>query len=475
MRRKNTTITILFILGINLLIITPLSVHAVDPTALSATATETNVKLQTKFFKDRVDGNGFLGVGLDGSSRIDGDGEIYTAPNTIGYGALYTRYIRSGNAETKSWADVDVYPLVSNLIAGKLDAFRNTVDTLYYTIDQGIGLEFMSLGYEHSKDQEMLQILQNVYNEMVTFQASDSEDKGHDGAYWVAIDEDKVKETGAGYDYCNANASLWAIIGMLKFGQTVKGLTDDLTHNFSATSVARAEETIQFVESKCFYNGSGFREYPYAELIEPDDRFYFNTQVLGLLAYTRLYQATLEQHYLDKANMMIEYIITKNFLRTGTIGGCVDYYAAGDPDDVSVTKLGYDNALYAYALINLYVVQGEVDVAPLRRAEEIVDFMNRKLLTQTTDGELVGYAEYLVNDTLAAAPFDDYRFFVTNALMLLVNEEIIFYERPWFIKYLWFLVIGAIVIVVVIGVSVGVKRRKDVGRKLPKLVKGLVE
>jgi len=474
MKQKSTKITIFLLLGINLLIIAPLAVHAVDGQELSVTADTINGKLQSKFFQERVDGLGFLGVGLDGSSRIDGDGNIYTATNAIGYGALYTRYTRSGDAVVKSWADADVYPLVSNLMIGNLYAFWDSVDSVYNTVDQGIALEFMSLGYDLSKDQDMLQMIENNYNEMPSFQASASEDKGYDGAYWAALDANGDKKTGAGYDYCYTNATLWTIIGMLKFGQTVKGLTDDLTHNFSSTSVTRAEAAIQFVESKCFYNGSGFREYPYAELVEPDDRFYFNTQVLGLLAYTRLYQATSEQGYLDKANMMIEYIITKNFLRTGTVGGCVDYYAAGDPDDVSVTKKGYDNALYAYALINLYAVQGETDLAPLRRAEEIADFMNTNLYKETGDGELVGYCEFLVNDTLSLS-FPNYRYYVTNALMLLVNEEIIFYERPWFIKHIWWLVIGAIVIAVIIGVTVAVKRKKDIGRKLPKMVKGLVD
>lgn len=474
MKRNKTTLTILFILGLNLLIIAPLSVHALDAAALSVTATDTNVKLQEKYFKDRVDGKGFLGVGLDGSSNIPGVVQNpYIAPNTIGYAAFYTRYIRSGNAETKSWADSDVEPLISGLMTGNLYAYWDTVNLGYFTADQGMALEFMSLGYDLSKNQGMLQIIENNYNAMPAFQASSTEPNGHDGAYWVALDGNGDKLGGAQYQWCNTNASLWAIIGMLKFGLVVKGLTDDLTHNFSATSITRAEAAIQFVESKCFYNGSGFMEYPYADLL--GGVYTFNTQVLALLAYTRLYEATLEQSYLDKANMMIEYIITKNFLRTGTLGGCVSYYNSQNPNDVSVHKRGYDNALYAYALIQLYEAQGETDLTPLRRAEEIIDFMNKALYKETSSGVLVGYCEYFVNDTLAADPFDDYRFYITNALMLLVNEEIIFYNRPWFIKYLWWLVIAGIVIVVIIAVVVGVKRKKDVGRKLPKMIKGLVD
>ena len=478
MKRNKTTLTILFILGLNLLIIAPLSVHALDAAALSVTATDTNVKLQEKYFKDRVDGKGFLGIGLDGSSNIPGVQDPYVAPNTIGYAAFYTRYVRSGNAETKSWADSDVYPLVSGLISGggglsAPDAFWDSIDSVYYTASQGMALEFMSLGYDLSKDQEMLQILENNYNALPAFQASASEQYGHEGAYWVALDANGDKKTGGGFDYCYTNASLWAIIGMIKFGLVIKGLTDDLTHNFSATSITRAKAAIQFVESKCFYNGSGFMEYPYADLL--GGVYTFNTQVLALLAYTRLYEATSEQSYLDKANMMIEYIITKNFLRTGTLGGCVSYYNSQNPNDVSLYKLGYDNALYAYALIQLYEAQGETDLRPLRRAEEIIDFMNKALYKETSGAILVGYCEYLVNDTLAAAPFDDYRFYITNALMLLVNEEIIFYNRPWFIKYLWGLVIGGIVIIVIIAVAVGVKRKKNVGRKLPKMIKGLVD
>jgi len=464
---------ILVILAGNLFTIIPLNVIAsVDPVELSTTAGTINGELQDKFFRDRISGKGFLGVGLYEGNAIAGDTNKYIEPNTVGYGALFTRFGRSGNSECKTWAETDVKPVVTSLIFGDVDAFLNP-DNLYYTEHQGIALEFLSLGYEYSKDQALLQNLINLYNAMPRFKASGSALYGKDGAYWRALvlDTDGQKKTGAGYDYCYANASFWAIIGMLNFGETVKGSTADQNHNFSGTSVLRSKQTIQFLEDFCFYNGSGFREYPYAELVEPEDKFVFNTQVLAVLAYTRLYQATNEQAYLDKANMMVEYIITKNFLRTGDVGGYVSYISASNPMDVSHTRLGYDNALYAYTLINLYAATGETDIRHLRRAEEIAHFMNTHLYQRTSDGALVGYCETLVNNTISGA----YRYFVTNALMLIVNEEIIYHERPWFIRYLLWIIIGSIAIAVIIGIVIAVKKKGQVGKKLPKLVKGLVD
>ena len=92
---------------------------------------------------------------------------------------------------------------------------------------------------------------------------------------------------------------------------------------------------------------------------------------------------------------------------------------------------------------------------------------------ESSNGQIVGYYEVLVDDELPDTQTEIY--YKTNALMMLVNEEIGWYERPWYIKYIWFIVIGVIIIVGVIVVIILAQRKQDIGRKLPKLVKGLVE
>ena len=67
------------------------------------------------------------------------------------------------------------------------------------------------------------------------------------------------------------------------------------------------------------------------------------------------------------------------------------------------------------------------------------------------------------------------RYWRTNALMMLVNEDMQWYSRPWYIKYSMWIIIGAVTVAGIILVVVLIRRRRNIGTKLPKMVKGLVE
>ncbi len=454
-------------------LLVPISVaEELDPAKLSEDCAEINVNLQQKLFKDKVEG-GLQGNGVDEGNTFGGK-DLNPAENSMATAAFYDRYYRSGNAECDSWATDE---LVKNVILNLMsrDKIKREGSDNYYTIDQGMALEFTSEGYDRSQNQMILEFTENIYSSLVDFEANTTAGfYGYENAYWAALDGQGYKLAEPGYEYCFTNASLWAIIGMLHFGSTVKGLTIDTKEEYSKTSLEVAEKVIEFCEDKCFFNGSGFVEFPKAHLLTPENsNYYFNTQVLGLLAYTRLYEATGDQSYLDKANLMIEYIITKNFLAGGKTGGCYSYFSL-NTGEASDYKTGYDNALYAYALMVLYAITQEQNLAYLRRAEEIIDFMNNEALKESKDGELIGYAELLTNNSVSDD--DEYKYYwQTNALMMFVNEEIQFYERPWYIKYMWWMIIGAIVLAAVVFVLILIHRKRNIGRKLPKLVKGLVE
>ncbi|MHA1293210.1 MAG: glycoside hydrolase family 76 protein [Promethearchaeota archaeon] len=475
--KQNTLALIVFIafLIMPMFILLPtVVIGAVDGADLSKDVKQINVDIQEKYFKDEVSG-GLEGIGTYEGSKIGKDTNVYAKTNAMALCAFYTRYSKSGNAECDDWAENEILPAIQNLESNdKIE--RDDLSGVFYTADQGMVLEFLSVGYDESQNQEMLTLMEKIYSSIPEFEANETMGyNGYEGAYWRAINEDGIKYQRANtfYKYCFANDSLWALIGMLKFGISVKGLTIDKDEGYSESSVEIAEDIIEFLEDDCFHNGSGFLEYPEAQNVAPDEKkFYMSTQALAVLAYTRLYEATEEQVYLDKAKMMVEYIITKNFLDTGKHGGVVSWisFATGEKSN---TKRGYDNALYAYALMNLYEVMGETDQSYLRRAEEIVVFMNDELYYESKDGEILGYAEILVDNSIPENR--EYLKFATNSLMMFVNEHVMWHERPWYIKYMLWLIIGAIVIAAIVFIAILVRRKRNIGRKLPKMVKGLVE
>ncbi|MHA1147641.1 MAG: glycoside hydrolase family 76 protein [Promethearchaeota archaeon] len=472
MKQKTLAIIITVIISAQIFLVIPSIVLAeLDVNELTTQSSEINAEFQEKLFKDEVT-DGLEGLGDNEGNKFGGT-DTFAIENSIATAAFFTRYARSGNAECDSWGEDDTFPAVSNLEANNM---LERSEDLFYVADQGIALEFLSVAYDHSQNQEMLTKLENVYSSIDNFESNDTAGyNGYKGGYWKAITKDgiKYKTNEEAYKYCFTNNTFWVIIGLLNFGLNVKGLSIDNDEQYSITSVEISEKLIEFCEDECFFNGSGFMEYPYADMAEPEkNNYYFNTQALAVLAYTRLYQATGKQQYLDRANLFVNYIIAKNFLDTGKVGGYISYYSQSTGKRSNI-KIGFDQALYAYALINLYVATGETSQAHLSRLHEVVKFMNDKMYKKSKDGEIVGYVELMVDDEIP----DDYelRYWRTNALMMLVNEEMQWYSRPWYIKYLMWIIIGAVAVAGIILIVVLVRRRRNIGTKLPKMVKGLVE
>lgn len=451
---------------------------AIDSAELAEESITINANIQENFFRGDVAG-GLEGIGDNLGRNIDSNTNNYPFENAVGYAGFNKRYQRSGVSELADWAETDCLSSLKFLQAGEI-LEREDEEDVFYVSDQGAVLEFVSEGYKISQDQNARDMMERIYNKMSSFESSPNNDiiPGYGGAYWRAIDDsDEIYEPEADrYRFCFANDSLWALIGILNFGLTIKGQNVDLENNYYENAVTRALSVIEFLEDECYYNGSGFKEYPYADMANPkSNRFYFNTQVLAVLAYTRLYEATEEQVYLDKANMMVEYIITKNFLDTGNTTGCVSWLSNSLATKSNV-KLGYDNALYAYALMNLYGATGESDPKTLRRAEEITKFMNDNMYDEAANGEITGYVEYLVDDKIPTSTNNgQYRYYKTNALMLFANEELNYFERPWYVKYMVYLVIGIVGLIGLIVILILVRKRGRRGTKIPKMVSGLID
>mgnify|MGYP006280928807 FL=1 len=455
----------LLIIGTQVFFMVPSMVVAkIDKGELRENLSDINVNLQENLFDGVVEGKYDKG----GTSLPD----IGSLPqeNSLATAAFYTRYGLSGNTKTEEWGENTFAEINSLKTSSKIT--REEEEGIFYTIDQAMALEFLSIAYSQSQNQEITNLLETVYSSLNDFEANETVGyNGFQNAFWRAIDSkgNKYRPNDAGYKFCYTNISLWVISGMLTFGQEVKGTVVDSEEDYSGTSITKAKKIIEFVEDYCFLNGTGFLEYPFANMTLTNKNYYFNTQALAVLAYTRLYETTEEQAYLDKANMLVEYIIPAYYLDTGDKGGCVSSIslATGEKSDI---KYGYDNALYIYALLKLYDATNEQTY--LQRAEEIALFMNENLYTESDDGVLVGYNEYFVDGEVVS---EDMRYWKTNALMMLVNEEIMWAERPWYVKYMWFLIIGAIVILAIIGIIILIRRRNRVFKKGAEFAEGILE
>ncbi|MFO8020267.1 MAG: glycoside hydrolase family 76 protein [Promethearchaeia archaeon] len=469
MKKNTLVVAVVLLISTQVLFMVPsLVVGEIDEGELREDLTEKNVGLQEKLFKPEIEG------GLDGKADNNGqsypDTELHAQENIIASSAFYTRYTRSGNAKAEDWGE-DLFTALGTIASGgKVE--RNEEEGVYYTADQGMVLEFLSIAYRHSQNQEITNLMETTYSSLGDFEANETVGySGFPNAYWRAIDSNGNKENpeDEAFKFCYTNSSLWAIIGMLNFGQEVEDTIIDNDHDYSGTSVTQAKQIIQFCEDYAFLNGTGFLEYPYANMTDSKKYFHFNTQVLGALAYTRLYQATEEQLYLDKANMLVEYIIPAYFLDTGEIGGCVSRISVATGKKSNI-KYGYDNALYAYALLNLYDATNEQTY--LQRAEEITRFMNDNLYKVSKDDSIVGYTERLVEGNVTE---ETLRYWRTNSLMLYVNEEVMWEIRPWYLKYMWFLIIGAIVILAIIGIIILIRRRNRIFKKGAEFAEGVLE
>ncbi len=283
--------------------------------------------------------------------------------------------------------------------------------------------------------------------------------------------------------YPLTNVSFWAAIGFARMALTSRGTTEDEanfwgTQTFGDNCTAVAEASMLYPELYCYDPEYGL----YAEYWRDYDTsqvFNLRTQALGVLACSRLYQATQKQFYLQRADTLLA-SIAKYFV-VGAAGGgvmSVDLSIAGDAKRAGVID-GYSNSLLAMALGDLFQVTGEYRYA--RLCQDIVAFFNT-YMAQLTGGEsaVKGYVEFLNATTLQWMKYGVFnvvnstKFISTNSMMLYANEMVIQANKSFWDLYSLWIIIGALIAVGVIVVVILVNRRGAVGTKLSKTVRGLI-
>jgi hypothetical protein len=218
-------------------------------------------------------------------------------------------------------------------------------------------------------------------------------------------------------------------------------------------------------------------------------KFSANTQIVGLLACARLYQATGDSIYLTKANAIIQALL--NYFWSPSFGGVQDYYSVlGGP---SGTFQGYDNALLIYALLQLGAATGADDVnfkdfllgkpdnQYMDLAWSVEAFMNNYLWKVSPGHDVMGYAEWL-NSTAdvytpslySADSYVNVRLATTNFLMYYNLVETRIQSEPWYTYYQTFLIYVGVGVGVLLFIIILVTHRRGQGTKLPKVVKGLL-
>jgi len=491
MKRHTTSLFFIILLYFNVIIVGNSLVCANEDETIDDTITNVRVKnifLQTKLFLYEIE-NGLKGVGYDdyiGLIDIEAENNSYAQEKIFTLAAFYHKYFISGTTMTYAWAENELLtPLQSNFWKYHkiLRAESEENGSRYFTIDSMIALEFLSSAYRDSQNINIMnQLIEPLFIQRESMKANNTLEyhgpsQSDHLAFWTAIE-------GVGYEtdlnsyhkyisggdpnlqYCLANTSLWAIAGMLNYGLLGRETSIDVEQEIFNASLNDAQKTMKYLEDILFINGTGFKEYNNAST----DNIIFKSQALSLLAYARLYQATKNTIYVDKAEDIIENVISRYFIDNER-GGAISWYN-NTSETGSNIKEGYGNALYAYSLIELYKATGRERYLIL--ALEVINFLNNYMYKISVDGLIEGYIEYIQkNGTIYDPPgplSNTTRLWKTNALIFYVNEEIYLAYRPCQVNYLLWIILGIIATMgVIIITNIAIKRR--ITRKnLPKSI-----
>ncbi len=297
-----------------------------------------------------------------------------------------------------------------------------------------------------------------------SFHAADTDPKGHDWSYPLT------------------NVSLWAAIGFARLGIASRSTTADSegfgksgneVQSFGDNCTAVAEASMLYPELYGYDAAYGLYREHWKD--NSSKLFYLATQALGILACSRLYQATQKQFYLERADSLIASIAKYFFVGAAGAGvETVDLSVPGTATRAGVIE-GYSNALLAMALGDLFQVTNDYDYA--RLCQDIVAFFNTYMWEAA--GEVDGYVEYLNATSLAWIIHPGYasnktKFITTNSMLLFANEIVIQSNKSFWDLYAFWIIIGAIVAIGVIVVIILINRRGAVGTKLSKRVRGLI-
>ncbi len=496
MKRHITSLLLIILLFFNVIIVGNSLVCAnenetIDETIVNVRAK--NIFLQTKLFLYEIE-NGLKGVGYDdyiGLIDIEAENNSYAQEKIFTLAAFYHKYFISGTTMTYAWAENELLtPLQSNFWKYHkiLRAESEENGSKYFTIDSMIALEFLSSAYRDSQNNIIKnQLIEPLFIQRESMKANNTLEyhgpsQSDHLAFWTAIE-------GVGYEtdlnsyhkyisggdpnlqYCLANTSLWAIAGMLNYGLLGRETSIDVEKEVFNASLNDAQKTMKYLEDILFINGTGFKEYNIAST----DKIIFRTQALSLLSYARLYQATGNVVYIDKAENVIVNIIKPYFIDSEE-GGAVLWFNSTSGIGANI-KEGYGNALYAYSLIELYKATGRERYLIL--SLEVINFLNNYMYKKSADGLIEGYIEYIrKNGTIYDPPgflSNTTRLWKTNALIFYVNEEIYSTYRPLHVKYILWMIIGITTVIgVIIIINIAVKR-KIVYKNLSKSTKILTK
>lgn len=494
-KTKMFSLSLILMLGLSMLSGMALSVQSATIEETNAAAQDRIIDIREYFIKNGIkdEGKPLYSKGRDDSGMVTLGGELdaYAFENSIGVAALSKDFQATGNTESDRWAQHDLWKVLNNMAGFEEFAFgvlehQNAEQDMYYSIDYFTFLEFIGESRVLTSSSEMNFKLNRVFQTRDAFR-SNSTQFGVDGkGSWLTAIKSGKQYLGSGEDnfkYSLTNNSLWAAAGFSSYALALSGTKDVEEIGHSKNALIEAEESIGFADAYTFDRILGlYRE----DTVRTGEAFPYvaNTQVVAILACARLSQATGKEIYVKKADAIINSIMT-NFWDSGR-GGLYDTIN-GTTGRVSGVKRGYDNALFAYALLQLakvrdlekftpeYFIRGKGQNEYFNLARDVMNYLYNYHWSDNPQN--AGYYEWINRDGDYAGPMDlanSTKLTTTNMLALYCLANMIWASRPFMVVYQMYFIVGGALIAVIILIVVVVIRKKREGTSLSKITKGLL-
>ena len=497
-RNKLISLSFILIFGFSMLSGMALSVSYATVDETNAQAEDRIRDLREYLIKNglKPEGRPLIANGHDDSGKVALYRELsaFSIENSIGIAALSKDFQATGNVESDNWAQADMWRVLNNMAAFQESAFgvlrhENSDKDEFYTIDYFMFLEFIGESKVLTGSSEMYLKLNELFIRRSRFY-SNSTQYGVDGlGSWLTAIKSGAQFIPPGpntqdYQYSLTNHSLWAAAGFSSFSLAVRGTKDDAVDQYSKLALQEAEESIGFADAYTFNRLFGLYHEDKVRTNTSLYSFSANTQIVAILACARLSQATGKEIYIKKADAIINALMS-NFWDTGRGG----LYSSMNPltGQISGVKLGYDNALFAYALLQLakvrdleeftpeYFIRGKGQNEYFNLAKDVMNYLYN--YHWGISSSFRGYYEWVDRDGQYAGPNDlanTTRLTTTNMLALYNLANIIWASRPFMVVYQMYFIVGGGILAVIIMVIVIVVRRSRQGTSLSKITKGLL-
>ena len=373
-----------------------------------------------------------------------------------------------------------------NGIHGILHSSENSDEeiAMRITMEQFLTLDALSEYYKDTMDDAVFSHLSGMVEYEPRLRSTNPLSHGNNervGGYWTAVTGPDGNKTGlfggdGANDFCNTNTSLMAAAALSRYAMAIEkhSINDDGTEYSDA--INQAETAMAFTEEYCYAKGF-FKQFDG----DTSDIVRLETQAFAIYAYALLYRVTGKGFYIFKADALLNRI-SESMWDAGRGGGMELYNVTSGTvvieNSVAAIKYGFSNAFLASACVELY--KDTNDEKYMELTEEIMTFMYNTLYRVQDD--IKGYCEWAYRNGSLTVPnvyaakslTSTSRWIKTNMLAMKVNAEVISANRPWYVKYLMYVIIGGLVLAAVIVVVVLVGRKASSGRALPKVVKGLL-